>query len=825
MPRTGARSGENGVRIGRGAAVEPKDYLLALCRRWVWIGAAATAGAAIGVLVAVLSVVTYRSSASLYVGVEAARGAQDAAAGSLVDRTVLPSVVELGRSARVLGPVVDELDLDTTPAQLAGSVEVVQVEDTTVVGISAYAPDPQRATAVAREVAAQLRLATQDIYADPAGNPLLRVTTLDPASEPRFQIAPSKRNNAVVGFAAGAVIAALLVGLRELWRPRVRDHRDAERVTSAPVVEVAGPEVGGVRPHETERGRALERLWWVLHEASPSGRGGRFAVLGPRAAQLAHDLPVSGRPQQRARVTPAGHGTRSTATVIPAWSDEVQVHPLSDPSQLVARSAEFDGVLVTARAGRTSRGRLARVVAAVERTGVPVVGVVVEDVLARRAGLLTRALAAVRGDSPLGPLDGWARTWGGRRTGRVVTSTRVVALAAVGAVGLAQPLPLSTSTTLVAVVALLPVWVGAVRSFRGAPLLFALFGAAVVSGWLLAAWSSMHHEIDLRTAFTTTLLLATGAGAVGLLLWARTVLPLTAVALAFALGQLVTGILRAPGSVNPLKFELLQPITFVLLALLGGRRHPVLSLLALAALGTVNILNDARSAFGFCLVAGALVLWQARPIDPAVRRSGSTWGGVLAFGALGVGLYYLVTELLTAGLLGADVGARTTAQIQASGSLLLGARPEWTATLALMAENPFGFGFGVVPSAADVVTAKTGFAVTNIDSGQNYLERYLLDERFELHSVLADLWAATGPLGIVLGLAIGVLAVRSLLVLVARREAGPLQCFLAVVTVWFLAFGTVTSNLPELSFALGLLLLPVASVRAARRDGPAAGPA
>ncbi|WP_164704339.1 YveK family protein [Blastococcus litoris] len=798
--------------------MEPKDYVLALCRRWVWIGTAATAGAALGVLVAMLSVVTYRSSTSLYVGIDEARGAQDAAAGALVDERVLPSMVELTRSAEVLGPVVDELGLDTSPAQLAGSVEAGLVEDTTVLQISVYGPDRDEVTVVAREVAEQLRQATEAIYAGPSGKPLLRVSTLEPASEPRFQISPSKRNNAVIGFATGAALAALLVGLRELWHPRVRDYRDAERVTRAPVVEVAGPEVGATRPHETERGRALERLWWMLHEASPSGRGGRFAVVGPRAEQLARDLAVSGKPPQRARVTPLEQGPRSTATVIPAWADDVQVRPLADVQGLLLHTAEFDGVLVTAHGSRTSRTRLAAVVAAVERSGVPVVGVVVEGVLPRRAGLLARAVAALRGDSPLGPLDGLARTWGRRDPGRAVTSTRVVAVAALAAVGFAQPLPLTTSTSLLAATALLPVWAGTLRRFRGARFLLGLFAAALVAGWLLAAWSSMHHEIVLRNATITTLLLLTAAGSIGLLLWARTVLPLPVVALAYGLGQLATGILRAPASENPLKYELLLPTTLVVLALLCGRRRLVEQLAALAVLGALNIANDARSAFGFCLVAASLVLWQARPGGGQVRYNG--WAGVAALAAVVVGLYFVISELLVSGALGSEVQARTAEQIARSGNLLLGGRPEWSATLALMAENPLGFGVGAVPTGADLAVAKTGFAVANIAGGENYLERFMLNGYFELHSVLADLWVNLGPVGIALGLAIAVLISRGLAVRLGRREASALECLIAVSSLWFLAFGTPTSNMMDIAFALGLLLPFAATVRAPAGRAP-----
>jgi hypothetical protein len=153
------------------------------------------------------------------------------------------------------------------------------------------------------------------------------------------------------------------------------------------------------------------------------------------------------------------------------------------------------------------------------------------------------------------------------------------------------------------------------------------------------------------------------------------------------------------------------------------------------------------------------------------------------------------------------VQARSVTQIEQSGSLLLGGRPEWTATLALMGERPLGFGLGVVPTPSDVLTAKAGFATVHIPTAEGYIENYLLDGRFELHSIVADLWTNLGPLGLASGLFMAFLVLRSTAELLSRRRAPALVCFLALRSLWVLAFGPLPSNVSEVAMTLGLLLL------------------
>jgi hypothetical protein len=401
-----------------------------------------------------------------------------------------------------------------------------------------------------------------------------------------------------------------------------------------------------------------------------------------------------------------------------------------------------------------------------------------------------------------------------------LSTLRVLCLLALFATGLALPLPAATSSALLAVGALLPGWASVLPRYRGATLVAGLAAIGLLFGVLLAWMSAVDHAFALREALQTAFLIAAGIGCIGLVLWARTLLPVSAIGVAFGLGLLARGVLNASESDNAIKFQLALPIAIIALSLLAGRRRPVLTAVVLLGLGGLNILNDARSAFGFCVIAAALVLWQARP-TPVGRRTHPVLG-VALLAVLGLGAYTVVSELLVSGALGREVQSRTVTQINQSGSLLLGGRPEWSATWQLFQESPLGNGLGTIPNVADVQAAREGFAITNIPTAEGYIENYLFDGRFELHSIVADLWSNLGPFGVALGLAMGVLIAAGLADRLRRRTASGLVCLLALTSLWFLAFGTVWSNLLQVTFTVGLLL-PLAT-RGSLPSGPRAAP-
>jgi hypothetical protein len=365
-------------------------------------------------------------------------------------------------------------------------------------------------------------------------------------------------------------------------------------------------------------------------------------------------------------------------------------------------------------------------------------------------------------------------------------------------------------------VALLPLWLPLVRRTRGLTPLLVLAGVGVLSGALLA-WlhADDHGFAPFEAGAQFSLVLAT-IGGTGVLVWARTVLPVPVLGAVFGLAMLVTGLVDAAETANPWKFQFSSPLMVVALALALGWGRPVVTLAVLGVLAVLNVTNDARSAFGFCVVAGALVLWQQRPRRAGAAAGGRPWLALPVLAGLGAAGYWLLTRLMLAGALGEEIQQRTAVQIAQTGSLILGGRPEWAATWALAREHPLGFGLGVVPNSEDLLIGKAGIAVTNIPTAEDYLQNYLLAGRVELHSILADLWAVLGPAGVLLGLLTAALVVAGLAAQLRRREASGLVCLLVPMALWGLLFGPMASNADTLTLALGLLLLP-------RRPGAAGG--
>jgi len=758
--------------------VEPRDHLAAVLRRWQWVAAAGLAGAVIAVALAMTASPRFESTTVLFVGVTHAVDPGDLATGSLVRQEVLPSLVELVRSSAVLTPVVDDLALPMTAGELAREVDVAVPEDGSSLMVTVSAEEPQTARLIAAAVGESVRAAVGELTGVAGADAALALTTVAPASEPRYRSAPNPKFVAVLGLLGGSTAATLVIGLLFLARRPVRGPGD---LGSAPLLGQL------VRPRRRRsagarrRSQQVQRLGWLL--SAPLAPDARLLVVG--TARLG-----SGR---------SGAGLLADELVVAG----LQAVAADEPSDL-GNATPGDRAVVLVDVRRTGRDRLAAALDRVAASPAPLLGVVLDGLPAPSPGRAGRLWDLVRP----GPV--WRSGGSSPPTPSVPPSTRLTAAMALALLGLDPALPTGVTISFLVTLVLLPVWLPALPRFRGATGLALLTLAAVLCGGVLALRSSLDHAFDGREALISSTMVLGAAGTVGLVAWARTVLPLAWLGAAFGAGMLVPGLVRAAGSPNAWKFEVALPLTILVLSLaLTSRRRHSLGLVGLLVLGAADITHDSRSAFGFCMAAAVLAFWQirtGRPGGPGTAGRPVLTAVVLA--VLAVGGYQAATHLLTSGALGAEVQARSVTQVEDSGSLLIGGRPEWTATWALMHQDPFGFGLGVVPTGGDVQTAKDGFAIAHIPTADNYIENYLLAGRFELHSIVADLWTNLGVAGLALGIGMAAAVVIGFTVALSRRRAPALVCFLALISLWDLAFGPLPSNIPEVALTVGLLLLP-----------------
>ena len=440
----------------------------------------------------------------------------------------------------------------------------------------------------------------------------------------------------------------------------------------------------------------------------------------------------------------------------------------------------------------------------------------------RETTQLTRTRERTRALEAHSPLVRTAQTgddFGRAAASTVPRSNKIIAVIVLVLLGLRVELPLGMTVDYLLAAALFPLWFPILGRYRGASTLMLVGLVAIGSGIWLSAFASQTHVIALGELAGNSIGLLGILCSIGFLLWARSVLPDSWVALWLGLG-LLAGVSTDNERFfdNPWRFGFSFAVTVVVLAVahILNRRfnRRWFDLVAVLALAALSVVTDARSSFAILFLAAILVAWQMRPArrlrsrrlrSMRVRSGG---GVIVAIGVLAVITYNLGQAAIAAGLFGEATRMRTVDQLNTAGSLILGGRPELAATVSLMAHQPYGFGAGTVPSPADVLVAKTGMASINYAPNNGYVENYMFGGHIELHSVLGDLWARFGIAGLLLAAVILFLVLRGVGVAVAANRASGILLFLVVNTVWVLFFGPLYSAARLLLLAVALALIP-----------------
>jgi hypothetical protein len=361
----------------------------------------------------------------------------------------------------------------------------------------------------------------------------------------------------------------------------------------------------------------------------------------------------------------------------------------------------------------------------------------------------------------------------------------------------------------------LPLWFGSIRGSRWTTALFVLAGVCLVADVVLSAWMSGSRVFSRVAFFESVFLLVALAFGIGWVYWSRGLMADWSIGVLFGIGLLFS---VNPASelfpVSPWKFGFALPATVIVLALAMRVRSRWAEVIALAGLAAVSTLSSARSGAATLLLVLILVVWQSMKRSTSSR--GAAFRTVVLVAFLAVGTYFALQGAILDGAMGDEARERTQMQLDTSGSLIAGGRPELGATTALMGAQPAGFGGGTMPSMHDLQIAKTGMAGLGYDPNNGYVEDYLFGAGIELHSVLGDLWAWYGLPGLALAILLAVFFVSRVAVLATARSASALVLFLGIKGIWDLMFSPAESALTTL--VLGVALLAPMASRPPRPD-------
>ncbi|KQR62873.1 polysaccharide biosynthesis tyrosine autokinase [Frigoribacterium sp. Leaf172] len=218
----------------------PLDLLGALRRSALLVVAITLVGIALGAAAVAMTAPLYTSSTLLFVSV---RSAATTTAGELVQGNAaaqqkVQSYVGVATSPRVLQPVVDDLDDETTLSSLAPQVSAETPVGTVNIRITVVDADPSRAARLAGAIAESFRTVVVDELETPApgGTSLVGVETLAPPVVATTPSSPDLVVDLLLGGLVGLCAGVAAAALRARLDTRIRNRADIEAVTGGPVL-------------------------------------------------------------------------------------------------------------------------------------------------------------------------------------------------------------------------------------------------------------------------------------------------------------------------------------------------------------------------------------------------------------------------------------------------------------------------------------------------------------------------------------------------------------------------------------------------------------
>lgn len=203
-----------------------RDYFEFLKRNWVVVVVCTVLGLLLAGGYSLIQTPKYSSTAELYVSVPVISTAtpNERIIANRYARESITSYIEIVGSARVLEPVIENLDLATSPEQLSAKVAAASPANTLLLRITATDANPELAASIADEVAASLTDLVLNVLQKPLdhGDGAMSIVVIQPSSVASSPTVPNVVRNVgfgtTGGFVAGIILSAMIQSIRRSRR-------------------------------------------------------------------------------------------------------------------------------------------------------------------------------------------------------------------------------------------------------------------------------------------------------------------------------------------------------------------------------------------------------------------------------------------------------------------------------------------------------------------------------------------------------------------------------------------------------------------------------
>lgn len=238
--------------------MELRDYLAIMRTRWRTVVAAVVLSALCGLGYSLATPATYTASASAYLSVSVGQSSGQLARGFAYAQSLATMYSRVATQPIVLQPVIMDLGLETTAAELAEHIVARTPQDTVIIQIRVTDADPELAARIANAVAKELSStmvvlspkSTTD-PAKPAAQPdstPVQLTTVSPAVAPTQRSTPRTTLNLTLALIIGLAVGGTVALLQHAVSAKI-NRRELSRVTETPVIAVldSGMNTGRLR--------------------------------------------------------------------------------------------------------------------------------------------------------------------------------------------------------------------------------------------------------------------------------------------------------------------------------------------------------------------------------------------------------------------------------------------------------------------------------------------------------------------------------------------------------------------------------------------------
>lgn len=225
------------AKIQGDLSLDLRDYLRIIRRSWISITTLTALGLLAGGLSSVLTQPTYTANTQLFVAIQSSGTVSELQQGNTFSQARVQSYVRTVATPVVLQPVIDNLGLQESAAQLAGRVQASTDLNTVIINISVEDDSPVQAAATAQAVANSLIKAVDTLEKPRTGDTSpVSLSIITPAAAPAAPSAPNTRLNLALGLFVGIALGLGLAVARNTFDTRIRVEADVRRVTDAPLL-------------------------------------------------------------------------------------------------------------------------------------------------------------------------------------------------------------------------------------------------------------------------------------------------------------------------------------------------------------------------------------------------------------------------------------------------------------------------------------------------------------------------------------------------------------------------------------------------------------